>query len=107
MKDRAGARTFVGWFFCVDRIGKYIFKIRNNHIPQDTRVHVSLICIFDMYLLWVCKGIVCMYVCMYMHTDRYADRYTEIHGRTDAQVQTQTYTKPATGREEGREGVDE
>lgn len=84
MKDRAGARTFVGWFFVSIGSANIIFKIRNNHIPQDTRVHVSLICIFDMYLLWVCKG-------MYMHTDRYADRYTEIHGRIDAQVQIQTY----------------
>lgn len=25
VKDRADARTFVGWFFCVDRIGKYYF----------------------------------------------------------------------------------
>lgn len=95
MKDRAGARTFVGWFFV--SIGSAIigiFKIRNNHIPQDTRVHVSLICIFDMYLLWVCKG---MYVCMYVH----AHGQTDTRTYTDAQVQTQPYTKPATGREGG------
>lgn len=99
VKDRAGARTFVGWFFCVDRIGKYIFKIRNNHIPQDTRVHVSLICTFCGYAR-------VLYVCTCTRTDTRTD--TRIY--TDAQTHTYIryiYTKPATGRKGGREWMNE
>lgn len=89
MKDRAGARTFVGWFFVSIGSANIIFKIRNNHIPQDTRVHVhvSLICIFDRYGPFVgMQG-----YCMYVHA--HGQIRGQIHGdtRTHRHIHTDIY----------------